>query len=87
MNQQKRGEIKTLKIFKQGQERASFKNTEEPQNHRASLTFGEHLCRGFLRSVGEEAGMSWLSDHLQSKHERSLTQPEQHLTEAHVWRG
>lgn len=87
MNQQKRGEIKTLKIFKQGQESASFKNTEEPQNHRVSLTLGEHLCRGFLRSVGEEAGMSWLSDHLQSKHERSLTQPEQHLSEAHVWRG
>lgn len=85
MNQQKRGEIKTLKIFKPGQERASFKNTEEPQNRRASLTFGEHLCRGFLRSVGGEAGMPRLSDHLQSKHERSLTQPEQHLTEGHVW--
>lgn len=84
VNQQKRGEIKTLKIFKPGQERASFKNTEEPQNHRASLTFGEHLCRGSLRSVGEEAGMPRLSDHLQSKHERSQPRPEQHLSEGHV---
>lgn len=85
VNQQKRGEIKTLKIFQPGQERASFKNTEEPQNHRASLTFGGHLCRGSLHSVGEEAGMPRVSDHLQSKHERSLTQPEQHHTEGHVW--
>lgn len=52
VNQQKRGEIKTLKIFKPGQERASFKNTEEPQNHRASLTLGEHLCRGSFTQFG-----------------------------------
>lgn len=68
-----------------GQKRTSFQSTEEPQNHGASLTFGEHLCRGSLHCVGEEAGMPQLSDHLQSKHKRSLTQPEQHLTEGHVW--
>lgn len=85
MNQQKTAEIKTIKIFKTGQERASFKNTEEPQSHRDSLTLGEHLCRSSLRSVGEEAGMPWLYGHLQSKHEHSLTKPEQRLTEGHAW--
>lgn len=53
-------------MFRSGQERASFKTLEttEPQG---SLTFGEHLCGGSLRSVVEEAGMTWLSDDLQSK--------------------
>lgn len=66
-------------------ERASFQNTEELQNHGAPLTFGEHLCSCSLHSVGEEAGMLQLSNRLQNKHKRSLTQPEQHLTEGHVW--
>ncbi|KAG7224471.1 hypothetical protein INR49_014995 [Caranx melampygus] len=38
---------------------------------------------GTTGGVGEEAGMPRLSDHLQSKHERSQTRPEQHLSEGH----
>ena len=54
-------------------------------NHRASVSFGEHLFRGCSHSVGEETGMPLLCDGLQSKHGCSLTQSEQHLTEGHVW--
>lgn len=51
VNQQKMGEIKTLKIFRPGQESASFENTKEPQG---LMAFGEHLCTGSVWEKRQE---------------------------------
>lgn len=52
MNQQNRGEIKTLIIFKMGQEKASSKNIETPQNHRPHSLL-ENICVESLDTVWE----------------------------------
>lgn len=68
LNQQKKGEIKTLKIFGRVWKELHLKAVKNHWTTGLRWVSGEHLCGGSSLGEGEEAGTPRLSDRRQSKH-------------------